>query len=66
MLQTLAQSRAFHSGVTVFTPVLSILGLWWKKWDWERFVSAYFGFSISVISKKCFIRVFYSFNINAM
>jgi hypothetical protein len=48
---------SFHASSLLTGLVVENMGL--------RFVSAYFGVSISIISHKCFIRVFYAFNINA-
>jgi len=52
------QRVSFHTSSLLMGLVVEKMGL--------RFVSAYFGFSISIIFHKCFVRVFYSFNFNAM
>jgi hypothetical protein len=29
--------------------------LWWTKWHWDRFYPEYFGFSLSILFRRCSI-----------
>ena len=54
------QSRGFHHRVPCSLPGQSMWNLWWKKWEWDRFFSKYFGFPLSVSFCQCSILIYSS------
>jgi len=41
-------SPTFHCEGLSSIPDQSIRGFWWTKWHWKRFLSEFFGFTVSI------------------
>jgi hypothetical protein len=52
--QTVSWPVCYREGMASI-PGQSVCDLWWTEWHWDRFVSEYFGFPLSVLLQQCFI-----------
>jgi hypothetical protein len=56
--ESLNTIQTSHSGSSNSMPGQSMWDLWWTKWHWDRFLSEYFSFPLSVSFHHCSILIF--------